>query len=322
MNEDALVAGMRNLFPQSKLNVGIGDDAAVIGDLVLTTDLLVEDHDFRRGTDLGHLARKAVAVNLSDLAAMGATPEALLIALGLPAWVDEHLDSMLAGFNLIAREYEIDIAGGDLSRAASLTIAITATGRAARPLLRSAARPGQRIYVSRPIGGANVALTLLERYGWDRDWQSDPPPGLSYAERELASGAIRRFLLPAPEVSLGIGLAAIPEVTSAIDISDGFAADLHRLCRASGVGASIEKQRIPVLPDLAALAPGLRLEAAGSVLYGGDEYALVFTSSLRESELSQRLKRPVYAVGRVTSDPGVLLDGVALPDRGFDHFER
>lgn len=308
MSEAALVARVRELFSQR-----IGDDAAVVGDEVLTTDLLVEDVDFTRATPLRFVGRKSLAVNLSDLAAMGATPSHALLALAIPDWARPAIDEMLVAIAEMAKEHAIEIVGGDLSRGEKLTLAVTAIGRiTTRALLRSGAKPGDRIYLSRPIGGAATGLALLGR------------EIAAYADREFAASAIRRQLDPEPEVALGKKLAAIAEVTACIDVSDGLSTDLHHLCDASQFGAQIERERLPIFPDLLSAGPRLGINVQDVVLHGGEEYALLFTSSLRESELSTRLGRPAYAIGRMTRDRGVVLlengQPRALEARGFDHF--
>jgi thiamine-monophosphate kinase len=312
MTEAQLVARVRELFSPR-----IGDDAAVVPaaayDQVLTTDLLIEDVDFTRATPLRFIARKSLAVNLSDLAAMGAAPAYALLSLALPPWALEGVDEMLVAYAEAAREHGIEIVGGDFSRAEKLTISVTAIGRiVTRPLLRSGARPGDRIYVSRPIGGSAAGFAML-----GKDVKA-------YAHREFIESAIRRHLDPQPELVLGMALARIDEVTACIDISDGLSTDLHHLCDASNCGAEIEKERIPVFQDLLAYGAKLGINVKNAVLDGGEEYALLFTSSLRESDLSTRLGRPVYAIGRMTKTRGVILkdDGVARPlePRGWDHF--
>lgn len=308
MNEAQLVARVRELFSPR-----IGDDAAVIGGQVYTTDLLIEDVDFTRAAPLRLIARKSLAVNLSDLAAMGAAPAYALLSLALPRWALEGADEMLVAYAEAAREHGIEIVGGDFSRAEKLTISVTAIGRiVTRPLLRSGARPGDRVYVSRPIGGSAAGFALLAK------------DVKAYAHREFIESAIRRHLDPEPELALGMALARIDEVTSCIDISDGLSTDLHHLCDASNCGAEIDKQRIPVFPDLLAYGAKLGINVKDAVLHGGEEYALLFTSSLREADLSTRLGRPVYAIGRMTKGRGVILndDGAAQPleARGWDHF--
>jgi len=301
--EAELIERLRRHFPRA------GDDAAIVGDDVITTDVLVEDVDFTMAIPIDFIARKSLAVNLSDLAAMGATPLHAVVALAIPPHVDavQLIDAMAAA----AKHYRIEIVGGDLSRAEKLVISVTAVGRATRPLLRGGARPGDRLYVSRPLGAPAAGLALIQRYG-----SIEPPATLAYLHRELANAVIRRQIDPEPEVALGIALAQIGEVTSCIDISDGLSTDVGHLCDASGCGAEIEKARIPVFPDLQLAG----VDVGNAVLNGGEEYALLFTSSLRESELSARVKRPVYAIGRMSRDRGVRLDGVPLEARGWDHF--
>lgn len=318
MNEAQLVARVRELFSPR-----IGDDAAVVpvesGIQVLTTDMLVEDVDFTAATPLRFVARKSLAVNLSDLAAMGAVPQYALLALALPPWALERADELLTAYAEAAKEHAIEIVGGDFSRGEKLTISVTAIGRVVtRALLRGGAKPGDRIYLSRPVGGSGAGFALIGRV--------EAAGQLSYAEREFVESAIRRHLDPEPELALGVSLAAIDQVTACIDVSDGLSTDLHHLCEASQCGAEIEKERIPVFSELPAYARKFAIDVREVVLHGGEEYALLFTSSLRESELSARLKRPVYAIGRMTREGGVLLreDGVARPleARGWDHFAR
>ncbi|MCU1227540.1 MAG: thiamine-monophosphate kinase [Acidobacteria bacterium] len=306
MSERDLIARIRDRFPRA------GDDAAIIGNQVITTDMLIEEVDFTRAIPQRFIARKSLAVNLSDLAAMGATPSHAVVALGAPDWVD--VDAFLDAIAESANEHRIEIVGGDLSRAEKFVISITAIGTTDRPLLRSGARAGDRIYVSRPIGGSASGLALLRR-----GWSLDPPSTLAYTQREFAASAIRRHIDPEPELALGIALGAIAEVTACIDISDGLSTDLHNLCEASNCGAEIERERIPLFPDLLGSGTALGIRAQDVVLHGGEEYALLFTSSLRESELSARVRRPVYAIGKITTS-GVTINGAPLEAKGWDHF--
>ena len=301
--EAQLIERLRRHFPKA------GDDAAIVGDEVITTDMLVEDVDFTTSIPLRFIARKSLAVNLSDLAAMGATPSHAVVALAIPKHVDAEqlVDAMAEA----AKHHAIEIVGGDLSRGDKLVISVTAIGKTTRPLLRSGAKAGDRIYVSRPLGAPAAGLALIQRYG-----DIEPPASLPYLQREIAKAVIQRQLDPDPEVALGRMLAQIDEITSCIDISDGLSTDLAHLCDASSLGAEIEKTRIPVFPELHLAG----VDVGNAVLNGGEEYALLFTSSLRESELSSRVKRPVYAIGRMSRDKGVRLDGVTLEPRGWDHF--
>jgi thiamine-monophosphate kinase len=304
MNEQELVARVRSLFSDR-----IGDDAAVIGKQVVTTDMLVEDVDFTRAIPLRFIARKSLAVNLSDVAAMGARPSFAVVAIGLPDWARDRADEFLVAMSEAGKEWRVEIVGGDFSRADKLVISVAMLGDIdTRPLLRSGAKPGDRIYVSRPIGGSAAGLELLHR-----DWKEETA---SFIQREFGKSAIARHIDPEPELDLGLALARTPEVTACIDISDGLSTDLYHLCDASQCGAEIERERLPIFPGL--LESGLHTQDL--VLHGGEEYALLFTSTLRESELSSRVKRPVYAIGRITEKREVLLNGQPLEARGWDHF--
>ncbi|HJT16397.1 MAG TPA: thiamine-phosphate kinase, partial [Thermoanaerobaculia bacterium] len=298
--------------PQRGAKIGIGDDAAVVGEQAITVDMLIEDIDFKRSYPIESIARKSLVVNLSDLAAMGAIPAFAVVALGIAPWLLEEIDPFLKSLAECARKYDIDLVGGDLSRAEKVVIAITATGWIQkRPLLRSGAKAGDRIYVSRPLGASYAGLQLLRK----------TPDNLAYSAREFIESVIGRHLDPEPETQLGIALAEIDAVSACIDISDGLSTDLHHLCDASGVGADVERARIPVFPDLDRAGPTLGIDVRKAVLHGGEEYALLFTSTMRESELSTRLKRPVYAIGKIVAERGVRLDGAPLAAEGFDHFE-
>jgi thiamine-monophosphate kinase len=332
--EDAIVERIRRIFDEAAAIVGIGDDAAVVaapGELVVTSDLLIEEIDFTFDAPAGLVGHKALAVNLSDLAAMGARPLWFTLDLGIPLRWQERLDELLHGMARLARRHGIALIGGDLSAAAQLTISITAIGTpaGARTLLRSGARPGDRLYVSRPLGGSAAGLALLTR-GWRADGASaitaTPQVGeFGYAQRELAAALVRQHLAPEPESALGQALATL-DVTSCIDVSDGLSTDLHRICAASAAGATIEWERIPIFPDLLTVGRSLGVNVEEVVLHGGEELALLFTSPLLEYDLSQRLGRPVYLIGRITADPEVILQRgdatVPLGDFGFDHFRQ
>ncbi|MEA2235871.1 MAG: thiamine-monophosphate kinase [Thermoanaerobaculia bacterium] len=300
MSERAIIRRIRELFPRT------GDDAAVVGTQLITNDVLVENVDFTRDTPLRFVARKSLVVNLSDIAAMGGRPQYAIVAIGSPD--EARAAALIEELAVAARELAIEIIGGDLSRASEFFVSVTIIGEAAQPILRSGARRGDRIYLSKPIGGSAAGLTLI-----GRDTQS-----ASYAEREFIESAIRRHLEPEAEVALGLKLVGL--ATSCIDVSDGLSTDLHHLCDASNVGAAIERARIPVFSDLQRTGPALGINVRDAVFNGGEEYALLFTSSLRESELSARVGRPVYAIGRIVEERGVRIDGEPLTPGGFDHF--
>src|SRR5207302_9137293 len=293
---------IRELFPRA------GDGAAIIGKPVITNDVLVENVDFTRAIPLWLIARKSLTINLSDIAAMGGRPRYAIVAIG--SGDSKDASTIIEELATAAKENGVEIIGGDLSRSERLFISITVIGEANQPILRSGAKRGDRIYLSRPVGGSAAGLSLLQR----------GTEGADYAEREYIESEKRRHLEPEAEVGLGMKLVGV--ATSCIDVSDGFSTDLHHLCDASNAGALIDGDRIPAFPDLPRYGPRLGINVRDAVLHGGEEYALLFTSALRESELSARVGRPVYAVGRVTQERGVRINGEILEPRGFDHFEE
>lgn len=334
MTERELIDRLKASFPARKAEVGIGDDAAIVrstGRLVVTNDMLIEDVDFTASIPARFIIRKSLAANLSDLAAMGARPQWFVLALALPSSFLASFEEIVKALRQASEEHAIELIGGDLSSATKLVVSITAAGsidEGSAPLLRSGARAGDRLYLSRPIGGAAAGLRLLQS-GWriQSDGVVTAPSStrsIGYALREFASSAIRRQVDPEPEVKLGLALSASGLATSCIDVSDGLSTDLRHLCEASGCGAEVERERIPVFQELAASAPALGINAAEAVLHGGEEFALLFTSSQRESELSRLLGRPVYAIGRMTADRSIVLRSgdqlTPLLAGGFDHF--
>ncbi|MGA7614450.1 MAG: thiamine-phosphate kinase [Thermoanaerobaculia bacterium] len=333
--EKELIGKIGQYFPALREGLGIGDDAAVLpvrGNLVVTTDMLVEDVDFTRAIPLRFVAAKSLAANLSDVAAMGATPTSFTLTLGIPPDLVGRMDGFLEGLAASASRAGVELIGGDLSASEKLIVSITAFGRmeeGTEPLLRRAARPGERIFVSRPLGASTAGLTLL-RQGWTIDEEGKVEPSeparvrIGYAQRELAESVIRRHVQPDAEIALGVALAKLGSVGACIDISDGLSTDLHHLCDASSAGAIIEWEKLPKFPDLLEYGRFLGIDVHAAVLHGGEELALLFTSSARESELSARLRRPVYAIGRITKERDVVLRigerTEMLQARGFDHF--
>jgi thiamine-monophosphate kinase len=257
--------------------------------LVFTTDLFLEDRHFRR-TDhpAGAAGHKTLARGLSDLAAMGASPRFCLLSLAIPGWADDPwIDEYLNGFLALATRSGIPLAGGDLARQERFAADIVACGGVPRgmALRRSGARVGDWIFVSGQLGGAALGLETGSGAAWERHLR--PEPRLSLGRQLLAWGA-----------------------TAAIDVSDGLARDLHRLCLASGVTAALDS--IPLFPG-ASLAQGL---------HGGDDYELVFTlpAPLGASVFEDL---PLTCIGRIgAGEPGALsLAGQALDPAGYDHFQ-
>jgi thiamine-monophosphate kinase len=317
LGERRVISRIRRAFGARRADVliGIGDDTALVrtpGKLLLTTDVLVEDEDFRRH---GHpprlLGRKALNVSLSDIAAMGGRPLHALVGLALPGDLDETwLRRFMAGFRAAARESGVSLVGGDLSQGDKIMIAVTVTGEAKDPVLRSRARPGDAIFVSGTLGDAAGGLRLLEKGGHR---------GVVKAVRPL----IDAFLDPAPRLALGSLVARRKLATAMIDVSDGLSVDLAHICEESGVGAEVEEGRIPISAALAHMA----LDPLAMALNGGEDFELLFTvrpEKLGEVESLAR-RHGLTRIGRITAGRKIVLVGPgkkrkALRARGFEHF--
>lgn len=315
--------------PPSSLIFGIGDDAAVIEQRggfcsVVTSDLLVEEIDFRLTTTtpraLGH---KALAVSLSDIAAMGARPRWALLSIGVPReiWRSSFPDSFYEGFFALADRYGVALVGGDVSRTPErIVIDSIVMGDAAQgsAVFRSGARPGDHIFVTGTLGGSALGLRLLEHGTNRRARQSD---------RQIIEQAIRRHIRPEPRVYWGALLGEEGLATAMIDISDGLSSDLAHLCHESGVGACIDAKRLPVDPLVAHLCRRLELDPLDMALNGGEDFELLFTvNPLDLPRLPRRAGGvPATYIGDVTDErDGILLrEGRrfrTLKRGGFLHF--
>lgn len=340
----------------SSLALGIGDDAAVIRqraglDTVVTADLLVEGVDFdlerfpASARDLGH---KALAVSLSDVAAMGARPRFCLLSVGVPErrWRDSLMEQFYEGVQALAGRYGVRVIGGDLSRTPERVVVdsvVLGEVRRGCAVLRAGARPGDQIFVTGALGGAAAGLKLLERLaapgqgsitkktarvgeasqraGAPRRLAGDGV-GLTRAERQL----VRRQTRPEPRVEWGLLLGGRRLATAMIDLSDGVSSDLAHLCRESGVGARIEAESIPVDPYLKSAAGGT--EILSLALDGGEDFELLFTVRPRDAaKLPAEVGGvPVARVGEITAGRGklrLIQDGHARPLKpgGFEHFK-
>ena len=299
--------------------VGIGDDAAVLDTnppLVVSTDMLVEGRHFRRewtnDIDLGH---KALAVNLSDLAAMGARPLAATVALGIPSdgtSADGTVERLYDGMDTLAALHGLTIAGGDISGAPCLVIAVTVIGQmdpGERPLLRSGAVPGDAICVTGPLGAARAGLMILES------------PNLKPSPN-LADGLTLAHRRPTPRISSGRALVRAG-AHSAMDISDGLALDADRMARASGTRLVIDLDRVPIAAGVLAVARAAGLDARILAATAGDDYELLaaLPTSILDAAASSV---PLTAIGTVeVGDPGVELRRgakiVVPPSLGWQH---
>jgi thiamine-monophosphate kinase len=297
--------------------LGIGDDAALLRvpsdtQLVLTTDALIEGVHFLPGAPARSLGHRALAVNLSDIAAMGASPCWALLALNMPSADARWLEEFAAGFDAPARAHGVALVGGNLSRGAlSITVQLAGLVPNGAALRRAGARAGDALYVSGSIGDAAAGLKCLQG-------ALAPSP----AAREYLQ---RRFEYPTPRVELGVGLRGL--ASACIDLSDGMLADAQRLLQASSCGASIELERLPLS---AALRETCGEAAWQQGLSGAEDYELCFSApTAHESAieaLAARTATPVSRVGRVEAGSGVTLKlhnvVMQFAASGFDHFQR
>jgi thiamine-monophosphate kinase len=268
---------------------GIGDDAAVFkamagSDVVASTDLLVEDIDFRRDTTrpdlLGH---KALAVSLSDVAAMGARPRWALLSIGVPetVWNSEFLDSFYSGFFELAARYGVTLVGGDVSRTPDRividSILIGETPKAGA-VFRSGAAPGDQIFVTGYLGDAAAGLRLIER-GARLQLRTDQPAQANSEadEHHRLEYLLLRQLQPEPRVGWGLLLGEQQLASAMIDISDGLSSDLNHLCAESKVGALIDAAGIPIDPLVTELSGRRALDPLMLALHGGEDFELLFT---------------------------------------------
>lgn len=297
--------------------LGVGDDCALVPvapgyQLATSTDLLIQGRHFLPDVSPVALGHKALAVNLSDLAAMGARPLACLLSLGLPRVDEAWLAGFSQGFLQLAERAGCALVGGDTTRSDIIVINVTVLGQVApaQALRRSAALPGDTIWVTGSLGAPDVALELLQQSPCSN-------PGMLARVRPLLE-------TPEPPVAMAPGLAGLAH--AAIDISDGLLQDLGHVLKASRCGAQLDFDALPMHPALAAL-PEPR--ATQAVLCGGDVYQLCFTARADATaaihELAARHGVDATLVGRVVETPGlqVLRRGqpIELPERGgFDHF--
>ena len=300
--------------------LGIGDDAALLeplpGQLVAALDTLVEGRHFPHGSAPRSIGHRALAVNLSDLAAMGATPAWYLLALTLPRADEQFLGEFASGMLELAREHDIALVGGDTT-AGPLSVSVQVLGHVPHgtALLRSGAQPGDLLFVSGWPGEAAAGLQL-ELHGGAR-----ASPGF---ESNAGTRLRQRFLYPSPRVALGVALRGL--ASACIDVSDGLAADALKIAEASGCGVAIEAEKTLVSPALVATLG--REAALRAALTGGDDYELCFTlPASRLVELPERLinvKCPVTCIGVMESQTGLRVRDqgrpLPFPLEGFDHF--
>ena len=327
LGEHALLARLLARLPRPSptVLVGPGDDAAVLAPgrnerLVVTTDAVVEGVHFSRAfsspADIGH---KALAVNLSDLAAMAATPRWALLSLVLPgSWLVADVEDLVDGLAALAGRHAISVVGGNITRTEGpLVVDVTAAGEAGsrRWLTRSGARAGHEIYVSGTIGGAAAGLEML----------GDQRSGI----RDQGSACISRHLRPEPRVRLGIAVGRARAAKAAMDLSDGLADALRQVAAASGVGVRIDGDALPIDPCAREWWTSRGVDPVSAAVSGGDDYELLFAVPPKSGGALRSVARhvadpPLTKIGVFTKDPRGLVVARAgkedaLPE-GFEHF--
>lgn len=328
VGEFGLIKLLAELVPgdsgDHRVLAGIGDDAAAwAGDdgvVLATTDALVEGVHFTVGSPWREVGWKAVAVNLSDIAAMGGAPRYCLVALALPADAEvDHVVELYRGIAEAAGRFNVAVVGGNVTRAPGVTVTLTVIGRGQDEgiLTRSGALAGEQVAVTGWLGSAAAGLRMLSA-------------GLKLTA-ETEALLKRAYLLPQPRVAQGRLLVQCG-VRAAIDVSDGLVADMGHICQASGTGASLEVDRVPIHPLMKAAFPGECLHLA---LTGGEDYELLFTAGKDNMDGIKAMLEalpggddcPVTVIGEITGEPGVsLFRAAGRPYRpegqGWDHFKK
>ena len=307
MDEFELIRRFFSRHSDSPLVVaGVGDDGAVLRppagrELVTVIDTMVAGTHFPVDMDAGDIGYRIVAVNLSDIAAMGAVPRWMTLALTLVEADPEWLDEFAAGLYEAAGEWDVVLAGGDTTKGSQLVTSIQMSGDLApgTALYRSGAKDGDTIYVTGTLGDAAAGLSRL-------------------SELPCRNYLARRFARPTARVAVGSALAGIAH--AAIDVSDGLVADLAKVLEASRAGAELELHHLPLSQEL--LDAVGREQALQHAMGGGDDYELCFT--LPESLLPADIASEVTAIGRITAETGLVCrDGdsvVPFDDTGYRHF--
>ncbi len=317
LHERELVAAIRRDFAGKGRGValGIGDDAAVIrtggADLLLTTDLLIEDVHFTTAIQPAFLlGRKSMNVNVSDIAAMGGRPRFALLGLALTARVTRGwVADFFGGFRTAARDSGVALIGGDISGSKKICISVTLVGDAELSIRRSGARPGDLIFVSGYLGQAAAGLDLLKK-------------GLRPGRDPRADVLIKAFLDPAPRVRLGRELAKKKVASAMIDTSDGLSVDLLHLCEESRCGADIELEALPISSEIRSF----KRKPAECALHGGEDYQLLFAvPPARVSEVLRYQKKfGLSQIGKFRRGRGISVVDRAgrkrpLESRGYEH---
>ena len=329
MRETDIIASFHRAFnrPAPGLVKGIGDDCAVFRsggrNWLVTTDALVEGVHFRLETHPPRrLGKKCLAVNLSDIAAMGGIPRYAFLSLGLPRPVPRgFLGPFIKGLKEEAEKFSLALVGGDTHQSPQgIAIGLTVMGEAGGKIAyRSGARVGHRLYVSGWLGQSAAGFKLLAGF---REQMIPLKPAF---RREL----IQAHQDPEPQVVLGHFLVHQGLVGAMIDLSDGLASDLRHICRASGVGALLHEDQIPLSPALRAATEWIDSAPLPLALTGGEDYHLLFSvpkglAKKMETRVMKKFKRPVFPIGEIISGQKLFIKSSKrvriLKETGFDHF--
>jgi len=333
MGEFELIEQIKRRLPQAghRIRLGSGDDAAVTvpgGATATSVDALLDGVHFRREwSSPAQIGAKALAVALSDLAAMGAEPGEAYVVLGIPPDLDEDdCIELLDGMTVLAEATGTTLAGGDVTRAPTLTLAVTVVGHAANPddfVTRAGARPGDALVVTGELGAAAAGLLLLEKQAGQDVPQVSGPYG--YSTRGTSAALVGRQLEPRARLGAGRALAAAG-ATAMIDLSDGLGGDAGHLAAASGAGLRIEAAALPIEAGVAAVAEAAGRDALSLATAGGEDYELLASLPADRFDaaaeaVEQTGEARLSRIGEVVAGEGVeirLPDGGLLPPSGFD----
>ena len=314
LGEFGLIGRIRDLFPAPEGVTGIGDDCAVLPqrsgrDTLVSTDMLVEGtHFLRADIPPYRLGWKSAAVNVSDIAGMGGRPTATFLSVALPADLDaDWMGEFLRGYADLSGRFGAALLGGDTTASPDricINVAVLGECPSGTARLRSAARPGDCVCVTGPLGDSAAGLkAILDGVERDADVQA----------------LIDRHYLPLPRVEEGLQLAATPGVHAMMDISDGIGSDLGHILEASGCGARIDVAALPLSPALRRVCARLGWDAPTLAIGGGEDYELLFTCT---PEAEKALPVPHTVIGTTTAGTGLEWLGTGRSFHGYDHFQE
>lgn len=329
VTEFSLIKRISSIFPGNKKGVlkGIGDDTAVVKDKngkchLYTCDSLVSGiHFSEKYSSFYHIGRKAAAVNISDIAAMGGQPKYMLASLFLPDDISElNIKELYRGIKYECDSFQIDVIGGNIAKSHQFIIDIFLIGEVvfAPPLFRSGAKAGDLVMVTGTLGDSALGLNLLKEN--------------NFKSGKHMNYLIKRHLLPAPRVKEGQYIAKSNKAHAMIDISDGLSSDIGHICDESGVGVKIYIDKLPVSDSFFTVAKQLKLDFNDLILNGGEDYELCFTVAADDAvlifrNLEMKLKTKLTVIGEILNDKNkrilIYNDGKTSPlsSKGWDHFK-